>query len=312
MPKLGFVFPGQGSQWVGMGKDLFERFPEAKGIFEAADRALGTKISEVCFSGPEEQLKLTANTQPGILTVSIAAQTVLSSRGVLPDMAAGHSLGEYSALVAAGAISLSDGVRVVRARGELMQQAVPSGVGAMAAVLGLEPSKVKEVCERCADGQVLEPANYNSPEQTVIAGHAEAVKRASEALKEAGAKRVIPLAVSAPFHCSLMEPVKPSLRKILQGIQLRQPSYPIVSNVEARPNLEAARIEALLVNQVSKPVRWVECIEQMRRGGVGRFVEVGPGKVLRGLIRQIAKDAEVFNVEDSESLARTVEALKAA
>jgi [acyl-carrier-protein] S-malonyltransferase len=295
-----------------MGKDLFERFPEAKAVFEIADLALGRKISDLCFNGPEEELQLTANTQPAILTVSIAAQAVLESRGVVPDLAAGHSLGEYSALVAAGALPLKDAVGVVHARGELMQKAVPPGVGAMAAVLGLEPAQVKAVCERFADGQVLEPANYNSREQTVIAGHAEAIQRALEPLKQAGAKRVVPLAVSAPFHSLLMKSVQAPLREILERIQIRRPSFPVVSNVEARANSEAARIQGLLVEQVSKPVRWLECVEQMRQLGVDRFVEVGPGRVLRGLIRQIAKDAQVYNVEDSDSLARTLEALRAA
>ncbi len=211
MSKLAFVFPGQGSQSVGMGRDLFEKFPEAKAVFDAADDALGEKLSQLCFEGPDEQLKLTANTQPAILTVSVAAHAVFGKRAPAPALVAGHSLGEYSALVAAGAIGLGDAVRSVRARGQFMQEAVPAGVGAMAAVLGLEPAKVKAICDEAAQGQVVAPANYNSPEQTVIAGHAAAVERAAVKLKEAGAKRVLPLPVSAPFHCALMEPVKPRL-----------------------------------------------------------------------------------------------------
>src|SRR5256885_6740082 len=247
---IAFVFPGQGSQSVGMGKELYEKFPEAKAVFDAADDALGEKLGKLCFEGPEGALKLTANTQPAILTVSVAAHAVFSKRfGKSPAFVAGHSLGEYSALVAAGALALPDAVRSVRARGTFMQEAVPPGVGAMSAVLGLAPEKVKEICDAEAKGEVLQPANYNEPGQTVIAGHAAAVERAGAKLKEAGAKRVLPLPVSAPFHCALMEPVKARLDAVLSKLQFKAPSVPVITNVEAKPNSDAARIRPLLVSQ---------------------------------------------------------------
>jgi [acyl-carrier-protein] S-malonyltransferase len=309
---IAFVFPGQGSQTVGMGKALYEQYPEARAVFDAADEALGEKLSRLCFEGPEDALKLTANTQPAILTVSVAAHAVFAARGPAAAFVAGHSLGEYSALVAAGSLTLADAVRAVRARGTFMQEAVPAGVGAMAAVMGLEPAKVKAACDAAAQGQVVSPANYNSPEQTVIAGHAEAVERAGVKLKEAGAKRVLPLPVSAPFHCALMEPVKPRLGEVLGRIRVAAPRVPVVTNVEARPNPDAARVVPLLLEQVSAPVRWIECVEALRAAGVTRVVELGPGKVLGGLIKRIAKDVESFNVEDPASLDKALAALGAA
>jgi [acyl-carrier-protein] S-malonyltransferase len=313
MGKLAFVFPGQGSQAVGMGKELFEGFPEARAVFDAVDAALGEKLSARCFEGPEDQLKLTANTQPSILTVSAAAAAVLAKEGIRPDLVAGHSLGEYSALVAAGACGAAEAAKAVRARGTFMQEAVPAGQGAMSAVLGLDPAKVRELCAAVAaeTGQVVSPANYNEPAQTVIAGAAAAVEQAGARLKEAGAKRVLPLPVSAPFHCALMAPVKARLEPVLRGIAWKPPAVPVVTNVEATPNADAARIVPLLVEQVTAPVRWIECVEELARQGVTRLVEVGPGKVLGGLARRIDKTLEVWNVEDRASLEKTLAALRA-
>jgi len=318
MSKVAFIFPGQGSQAVGMGKALYDAFPEAKAVIDAADDALGEKLSKLCFEGPEEKLKLTANTQPAILTVSVAAHAAFVKRrpDLTPAFVAGHSLGEYSALVAAGAMSLPDAVRSVRARGTFMQEAVPAGVGAMAAVLGLEASKVKEICEMAAaEGQarperspeggvewVCSPANYNEPGQTVIAGHAKAVERASALLKEAGAKRVLPLPVSAPFHCALMQPVVARLDATLSKVSFNAPRFPVVTNVEAAPNSDSSRIKDLLLKQVTGSVRWVECVQTLEREGVTKVIELGPGKVLCGLVKRIAKGIECVNVEDVASL----------
>jgi [acyl-carrier-protein] S-malonyltransferase len=313
MAKLAFVFPGQGSQKVGMGKALAEAFPEAREVFDEVDAALGEPLSRTCFEGPEEALRLTANTQPAILTVSVAATAVLANRGLLPDLVAGHSLGEYSALVAAGAAGAADAARAVRARGTFMQEAVPQGKGAMSAVLGLAPEKVAEVCAAVAaeTGEVVSPANYNEPAQTVVAGSAGAVERAGLRLKEAGAKRVLPLPVSAPFHCALMAPVKARLAPVLAAVPWRRPLVPVVTNVEARPNQDPARIVPLLVEQVTSPVRWIECVEELVRQGVTRIVEVGPGSVLSGLARRIDRSVAVWNVEDPASLEKTLAALRA-
>jgi [acyl-carrier-protein] S-malonyltransferase len=302
MTETAFLFPGQGSQAAGMGKALCEAFPEARAVFQAVDDALGESLSSLCFNGPESELSLTRNTQPAILAVSVAAHAVWAARAPGAGFVAGHSLGEYSALVAAGSLSLADAVRAVRARGTFMQEAVPAGTGAMAAVLGLDAEVVTRVCAEAAEGQVVSPANFNSPEQTVIAGHAEAVERASALLKAAGAKRVVPLPVSAPFHCALMEPVKPRLADVLAGSSVETPRIPVVTNVEARPNAQAARVVPLLLAQVSAPVRWVESVETLVQAGVSRVVELGPGRVLGGLVRRIDRGVEVLNVEDVASL----------
>jgi [acyl-carrier-protein] S-malonyltransferase len=295
-----------------MGQDLAARFPEARAVFDEVDAALGETLSTMCFEGPEEALKLTANTQPSILTVSAAAAAVLANLGVVPDFVAGHSLGEYSALVAAGALPVADAARAVRARGTFMQEAVPAGQGAMSAVLGLDPAKVTAVCAEVAAelGQVVSPANYNDPHQTVIAGAAAAVEAAGVRLKAAGAKRVMPLPVSAPFHCALMAPVKARLEPVLRACAWRPLLRPVVTNVEARANADVHRAIGLLVEQVTAPVRWIECVEELSRLGVTRVVEVGPGKVLASLVRRIQPAIEAFHVEDAASLEKTLAALK--
>ena len=307
--RIAVTFPGQGSQSPGMGKELFEKFPAARQVFEEADDALGFPISRLCFEGPAEALQLTENTQPAILTVSVAAFRALKEAGVsAPAFVAGHSLGEYSALVAAGALSLSDAVRTVRARGRYMQEAVPVGTGAMAAVIGGELSAIETACEAArthvSGRQVCSVANMNSPNQVVIAGNTEAVDRAIEALKGV-AKRVMKLNVSAPFHCALMKTAQDRLALDLAALQFSEPAMPVVTNVDARATSAPDELRDALIRQVSAPVRWSESMQLLMQQGVDTFVEVGPGKVLTGLMRQINRDAKTLNVEDAASLEAT-------
>ncbi|MFB3905564.1 MAG: ACP S-malonyltransferase [Acidobacteriota bacterium] len=297
-----FVFPGQGSQYSGMGRDLVEAFPEARDVFREADDQLGFPISRLCFEGPDDQLKLTEHTQPAILTVSVALFRVLETRGKRPDYVAGHSLGEYSALVAAGALAFGDAVRVVRQRGRFMQEAVPVGTGAMAAVIGLDFDALAAICDEAAQGQVVSPANINAPGQLVIAGHTGAVDRAGKLATQKGARKVVPLPVSAPFHCALMKPAEKRLAAELASIKFNDLSVPLVNNVDACLVRRGADARAGLIRQVSSAVRWVEDVERLVRDGVTEFVEVGPGKVLSGLVRRIARDTAVTQVGTAEEV----------
>ena len=309
MGKTAFLFPGQGSQQAGMGKELAEAFPVGRAVFEEADRALGFALSRLCFEGPEEELKLTANTQPAVLTCSVAAYRVLEEKGLRPDYVAGHSLGEYSALVAAGSLSLADAVVTVRKRGEAMQSAVPAGQGAMAAVLGLAREKLEEVCRLAAQGEIVAPANLNSPDQIVISGHAAAVERAMEAAKAAGAKRAIRLPVSAPFHCALLAPAVAPLAGAFHRVTFHDLRIPLVTNVDADVITTAEQARDALLRQVPAPVRWEESICKLAALGCDTFVEVGPGRVLTGLLRPIDRNLTGLNVEDLASLEKTLAAL---
>ena len=306
-PQIAFLFPGQGSQAVGMGKELADKYPIARRTFEEADEALGYKLSQLCFEGPEEKLRMTEVTQPAILTASVAAWRVLQEKGVNPVFVAGHSLGEYSAHVAAGTLSFADAVRTVRSRGQYMQEAVPVGVGAMAAILGMDLEKVTAVCTDASQGGVCEPANINSAEQIVISGHAAAVERATKLASERGAKRAIMLSVSAPFHCSLMKPAQDRLSVDLRSLTLQKPVIPVVCNVDAAIVDDTDPSRDALVRQVTGSVKWDQSVRLLIAKGVQIFVEVGPGKVLSGLMRQIDRSKTSMNVADESSLQKTLE-----
>ncbi len=310
MGKLAFIFPGQGSQYVGMGSDLFQSYPVFRQAMREVDARLGFPLSKICFDGPEEELTLTANTQPAILAHSVGVWRLIEAEGLTPDVVAGHSLGEYSALVAAGCISLSDAAFAVRRRGELMQEAVPVGEGTMAAILGLDAETMSGICRQAAEGEVVEPANLNCPGQIVIAGHVGAVGRALELAREKGARRAIQLQVSAPFHSSLMKPVQDGMIGALEKIEFSNLSFPLINNADVAMITAGEMAKAGLIKQIVSPVRWEETAVKMIGMGVDTFVELGPGKVLSGLVKRVDRKARCLNAEDAESLRSTLAELR--
>lgn len=312
LPQIAFLFPGQGSQKVGMGKDLAQLYPVARHTFQEADEALGFSISQLCFEGPEEKLTLTEVTQPALLTMSTAAARVLQEKGIVPQYVAGHSLGEYSAHVTAATLSFADAVRAVNKRGKYMQLAVPAGQGAMAAILGMTLEDLQQVCREAAQGEVVSPANINSPDQIVISGDTGAVERAAELAKARGAKRAIMLKVSAPFHCALMKPAQDRLAEDLRRLKFEDPEMPVVANVDAEPKTSADTSREALIQQVTGAVLWSQCVQKLIQLGATTFVEVGAGKVLTGLMRQIDRSQTAINVGDEESLQKVTDLFAAA
>jgi [acyl-carrier-protein] S-malonyltransferase len=307
MMKTAFIFPGQGAQYVGMGKDFYDHYPEAVRVFELASQSVGYDMKKMCFEGPADVLEMTENTQPAILTASIAALSVLETTGLKADVVAGLSLGEYSALVAAGSIKIEDAVPLVKARGKFMQEAVPVGVGKMAAIIGLSRDQIYELCEVSRSAGIVEPANFNSPGQVVIAGETAAIERAVELAKEFGAKKAIILPVSAPFHCSMLKPAGLRLAETLKEIEISDPNIPIIANINAKYIQNPAEIKQALERQVSHSIYWEDTIEQMAADGVSRFIEVGPGKVLSGFVKRIVKDAVIHNIEDRSTLEKLLD-----
>jgi [acyl-carrier-protein] S-malonyltransferase len=308
---IAFLLPGQGSQAIGMGRAFYETSPGAKAVFEEANDALGFDLARLAFEGPEAELALTANTQPAVLTASVAAAAACAERGLRPALAAGHSLGEYSALVVAGALRFADAVRIVRRRGEFMQDAVPVGTGAMAAIMGLELPAVEQVCAEVANGEVVEVANMNSALQIVVAGHRAAVERAVALASERGGRKSVMLPVSAPFHCALMAPAAENLRRELDGVAVTDPAIPVVRNVDAGVTRTAAEVKPFLLRQVASPVRWTDCVRRLAAEGATTFVEVGPGRVLTALLKRILAGARGLSVEDPAGLEKTLAAVEA-